>query len=173
MDEAITKTDNKEWHIKALRIGLVLLGIAFVGLFSAIVWPTRYRYTTLKWGENVIPIRVDRFSDRTWWLLQGGWTLQGTSTKAKPLPTTMGIGGRCHLDTTFDEISCDISNETEYIIKTVMVEVKNSDGQIGSGLNAKGEKLFASVPVSCRAGLKRECRSTYVRKDERQTTLLL
>jgi hypothetical protein len=68
-----------------VKLGLILLFIIGVGLFSAFVWPTRYRYEALKTADETITIRVDRFSDKTWMLLPGGWIPQGG--KEKPQPT--------------------------------------------------------------------------------------
>ena len=138
--------------MRALKVAIVIVVLVAVGLFSAFVWPTRYRYETLKTAEQTITIRVDRFSDKTWMLLAVGWIPQGGREKPQPSPTTKGVGARCSLEPQFG-VSCDFSNETDYTVETITVDFKNSDGLIGSVTAPDGRVAFASTPVSCRADL--------------------
>jgi hypothetical protein len=48
------------------RQGVALMVLALLAVF---VWPTRYKYESLKMGANTVTIRTDRFSDRTWMLV--------------------------------------------------------------------------------------------------------
>ena len=48
----------------------VIVGVA---LFAVYVWPTRYIYGSEKTGEYTHVVRIDRFSDRVWFLSPEGW----------------------------------------------------------------------------------------------------
>lgn len=42
--------------------------------FAAFVWPTRYRYDHVTLGQDVYPVRIDRFTGRGEMLVPGhGW----------------------------------------------------------------------------------------------------
>ncbi|MGB8496352.1 MAG: hypothetical protein WCE53_18290 [Candidatus Acidiferrum sp.] len=111
--------------MKNLVAGMALVVLVLLAVF---VWPTRYRYESLKSGERTITMRTDRFSDKTWMLLPGGWIQQSKPT-SKPMPEflfTKLSRSTCGMNY-MDDLSCDISNETDMAISSVMIEISWKD----------------------------------------------
>ena len=51
-----------------------LLWLFVVLLFAAFVWPTRWRYDHMTVDGDIVPVRMDRFTDEADMLLPGeGW----------------------------------------------------------------------------------------------------
>src|SRR6185312_229116 len=98
--------------------GVVTILLALVVVF---VWPTRYRYVVMRTANNSLTMRIDRFSDRTWVLTPAGWISSQRRERPNPLPSIVGVGGRCSLLDV--EISCDIGNETDYELRTVTIDL--------------------------------------------------
>jgi hypothetical protein len=108
-----------------------LLTIATVATLAAallcafFVWPTRYRYERITQGGNTTTIREDRFSDATWLLTPAGWIAHRATTaeKSEPLPqdTLASITGQCSLMSYSGDVSCDISNSTDFALSSVTV----------------------------------------------------
>lgn len=118
--------------VKAL-ITVVVLLLALLALF---VWPTRFRYETLKLGDNSFRIRVDRLSDKTWRLTRSGWVPQWTEVvKGQVLPSIAGINGRCRLQD--QALYCDIGNDTEYTLYTVTVELTGEPNNLLASCKAE------------------------------------
>jgi hypothetical protein len=76
--------------LKKSLIPTLLCTVILIGL-AVFVWPTRYRYDHMKMRENDLPVRTDRLSGKTEWLVPQGWrTLGNTDENQKPpteLPT--------------------------------------------------------------------------------------
>jgi len=55
----------------------IVTAVAGVGLalFTAFVWPTKFRYSEMRAGTNVIPIRINRFTGGTDFFV-GQWVLE-------------------------------------------------------------------------------------------------
>ena len=106
--------EGTEGRVKNLVAGMALVVLVLLAVF---VWPTRYRYESLKSGERTITMRTDRFSDKTWMLLPGGWIQQSKPT-SKPMPRFLftklcifhSISGMNYIN----NLQSDISNKTEH-----------------------------------------------------------
>jgi len=121
--------------MKNVMAAVMILFFALILGFAAFVWPTRYRYHSLKMNENVVTIREDRFSDKTWMLLPTGWVPNGQSTKPEKLTAenTAKVTGRC--DLRYDEIRCDISNTSDYRIQSVTVAFHPNGSSSGNPID--------------------------------------
>jgi hypothetical protein len=67
-----------------------LIAVLVVGLFGWFVWPTRYRYDHLKFGQMNLPVRIDRFSGRAEALYPSGWETLGHTTDTIPSGAPVG-----------------------------------------------------------------------------------
>lgn len=111
-------------------IGLVAIVILLLGIF---VWPTRYRYTEMKVGNNVSPVRIDRLTGRTEVLsLSSGWHQLGVNRldASIKLPDSelSKLTGKASI--TDQRIECDIYNGSNWTVSevTVKITIKNPDG---------------------------------------------
>jgi len=116
-------------QFRVTLIAVVMLAV--VALLAVFVWPTRYRYESLKMGTNTVTIRADRFSDNTWMLAGGGWISTKKPT-SEALPESLFANlsrSTCSMGFMYlDDLSCDISNETDLSISSVMIEISWKDG---------------------------------------------
>jgi hypothetical protein len=112
------------WH-QSLKVGLALA----VVLFAWFVWPTRYRYTTAKYRNMDMPVRIDRFTGRTELLYPRGWVEVGPrpdspKEEAIPLSELAKVTGQCSIKRVlYDSLSCEIYNGSEWRINEIVVHV--------------------------------------------------
>jgi len=60
---------------------LATLGIAVFVVLALYVWPTIYKYDHIKLDTNDYPVRINRLTDKTEFLLLDGWHVSGEQTK--------------------------------------------------------------------------------------------
>ena len=64
---------------KLKQIGILAWYTVFLSVFGYAVWPTPYRYEHVRWNEDVLSARINRFTDTAEVLEPSGWRTLGRS----------------------------------------------------------------------------------------------
>jgi hypothetical protein len=128
---AVPKGTRRTW-VPAIVVGAVLLVVSCVAWF---VWPTPYRFDTMRSGSSSVPVRINRFSGEAERLTVVGWRAMqsspATATEAvrlmpaelAKLTGTAGIAD-------YGWINADIYNGNDFDLGYVVISVTvtNADG---------------------------------------------
>jgi hypothetical protein len=74
--------------MRSPRVLAATAAIVIALAMALFVWPTRYRYTQMKRGSSIFPVRMDRVSGRTEYF-DGEWTsdvVAGTPPTSAKVP---------------------------------------------------------------------------------------
>jgi len=119
-----------QWTVE----GMVLIGLAALVCF---VWLPPYRYDRVKWGDDEFPIRINRLTGSTEYLLPGGWhpaTNKGERGTNKEQELPIGelsklVRGQAVITSSY--LECDTYNGSDWTVSelTVLVTVRGQDGR--------------------------------------------
>ena len=125
------------------NLGLALLGTAAVVLFllALFVWPTQWRYFTLKVGTSEVPLRSHRLTDETQYLTLKGWVVQDKSApsdlsvpeafedpQASPSTVQAGIEIQKRYVDNIGNIHISVYNGSGEKLSSLKIEVTRTDG---------------------------------------------
>ena len=117
------------------RTQFASLGAALVILsFGLFVWPTAYRLTSLKAGNNVYPVRIHRITGRAQRLTLYGWnTIEPTpakpETKELPLEERLKLQSTAWLTSSTGDgyLKCTTYNGSTWHLDEITVELRAWD----------------------------------------------
>ena len=104
---------------------ILIIVILLLGIF---VWPTRYKYDHITYGNNKFPVRIDRLSGQAEALYPSGWTIitkgETKDSKLKELPFAelQKVTGKAWF-TDYGYFKCKVYNGSDWTIKYLRVSV--------------------------------------------------
>lgn len=126
---------SKEEWFKDIKTRFIFAGLILVLLFAFFVWPTLYEYREMRLKDNVLPVRINRFTGSTYLLYPSGWTIIGDEGKTSN--TNMELSA-----SDIEKLKQDVAlfhekgfivkiyNGTKFTLKdiNVLLIIKNEDG---------------------------------------------